>query len=406
MRVLVLGGDGYLGWPTSMYFSNQGHDVGIVDNFIKRQWEMEVGVQPLNPPPPLTDRVACWEAQTGGRIETYIGDLTRYHFVQETFEDFQPDAVVHYGEQCSAPYSMIDIDHMVDTQVNNIQGTLNVIYAMKTLTPDSHLLKLGTMGEYGTPDIPIEEGYLEVERDGKRDVLPYPKQPGSFYHLSKVHDSQNLMFAAKIWDLRITDLNQGVVYGIETDETKIHEDLRTAFRYDEIFGTALNRFCTQAVAGMPLTVYGKGGQQRAFLNIRDTLQCVELALENPAEPGEFRVFNQFTEVFSVQELAELVQECGNAMDLNVEIEHLDNPRVEAEEHPYDPQNTGLMELGLEPHYLSDVLIDSMIEAIREHRGRIDREVIRPNVDWREADSRDAIRRREHFTSEEEREASR
>lgn len=400
MRVLVLGGDGYLGWPTAMHFSNEGHEVAVVDNFVKRQWEMEVGVEPLNSPPSLTDRIDTWEEETGKEIEAYIGDLKDYHFVEETFKDFRPDAVIHYGEQCSAPYSMIDVNHAIDTQNNNIQGTLNVAFAMKQIVPDSHLLKLGTMGEYGTPGIEIQEGYIEVEQDGREDVLPFPKQPGSFYHLSKVHDSHNLMFAAKIWDLRVTDLNQGVVYGLETDETAISEELRTSFRYDEIFGTALNRFCTQAVAGMPLTVYGEGGQQRGFLNIRDTIQCVDLALQNPADPGEFRVFNQFTEIFSVQELAELVQECGEELGLDVEIDHIENPRVEAEEHYFDADNTGLMDLGLEPHYLSDVLINSMIKTIQRYKDEIDREIILPNVEWSEADSKENIREREQYTPDE------
>lgn len=392
MKVLVLGGDGYLGWPTAMYLSNQGHNVAVLDNFIKRKWELEVGVEPLRSLPNLNQRIKLWKNQTGREIESFIGDLNNYHFVEETLEAYRPDAIIHYGEQCAAPYSMIDIDHIVETQVNNIQGTLNVTYAMKKVCPDAHLLKLGTMGEYGTPNIEIQEGFLEVEKNGRKDILPFPKQPGSFYHLSKVHDSQNLMFAAKIWDLRVTDLNQGVVYGIQTDETKLHEDLHTAFRYDEIFGTALNRFCTQAVAGIPLTVYGKGGQQRGFLNIRDTLQCVELALENPADQGEFRVFNQFTEMFSVQELAELVQKRGNELGLDVEIQHLDNPRVEAEEHFFDADNTGLMELGLEPHYLSDVLIDSMLESIMEYQDQIDEDVILPNVQWDTTDSREELNR--------------
>lgn len=393
MKILVLGGDGYLGWPTAMHFSNEGHEVGLVDNYVKRKWEMEVGAGPLNDPPILEDRVDTWERETGNPMDVYIGDLKNYHFIEETLEEFQPDAIIHYGEQCAAPYSMIDVNHAVETQVNNIQGTLNVAYAMKTVVPDSHLLKLGTMGEYGTPEIEIQEGYLEIEQDGRSDLLPFPKQPGSFYHLSKVHDSHNLMFAAKIWNLRITDLNQGVVYGIETDETELHEDLRTAFRYDEIFGTALNRFCTQAVAGMPLTVYGEGGQQRGFLNIRDTIQCVDLALNNPADPGEFRVFNQFTEIFSVQELAELVQECGRELGLDVEIEHIENPRVEAEEHYFDADNTGLMDLGLEPRYLSEVLLESMIQQIQRYEDKIDREIILPNVKWDRTDSRDELQQR-------------
>src|SRR5207302_9459050 len=187
----------------------------------------------------------------------------------------------------------------VQTQRNNVLGTLNVLHALTKYVPEAQLVKLGTMGEYGTPNIDIEEGWLDVELNGRSDRLPFPKMPGSFYHLSKVHDSHNIHFACRVWGLAATDLNQGVVYGIATDETELHPELRTSFHYDAVFGTALNRFCAQAVAGVPLTVYGAGGQKRGFLNIRDTLECVRLAAENPAERGEVRVFNQFTEVFSV-----------------------------------------------------------------------------------------------------------
>ena len=384
MRILVLGGDGYLGWPTAMYLSASGHDVGVVDNFAKRRWEMELNVEPLFPIHTLHDRVAAWREVTGRSIELFVSDLRNYGVVREAVGSFQPEAVVHYGEQPSGPYSMMDHNRAVFSQTNNIVGTLNLLWVLREVAPDCHLVKLGTMGEYGTPNIDIEEGFIEIEHRGRRDLLPYPKQPGSFYHLSKAHDSHNILFACRVWNLRSTDLNQGVVYGIETDETVLEARLATSFHYDEVFGTALNRFCVQAVAGIPLTVYGRGGQTRGFLNIRDTLRCVELAIQNPPEAGEYRVFNQFTETFTVLELAEVVQREAAKLGIEARLEHLENPRVEAETHYYNPRHQKLIDLGLQPHYLSDVLIDSMLARIREQAGRIKPHIILPRVRWSDA----------------------
>jgi UDP-sulfoquinovose synthase len=295
---------------------------------------------------------------------------------------FEPEAIVHFGEQRSAPFSMIDREHAVLTQVNNIVGTLNLLYAMRQDFPDCHLVKLGTMGEYGTPNIDIEEGYITIEHNGRKDTLPYPKQPGSFYHLSKVHDSHNIHFTCKIWGLRATDLNQGVVYGVLTEETGMDELLINRLDYDGVFGTALNRFCIQAAIGHPLTVYGKGGQTRGFLDIRDTVRCVELAIANPASPGEFRVFNQFTELFSVGDLAVMVKNAGMTIGLDVGINHLDNPRVEKEEHYFYAKNTNLLSLGLQPHYLSDSLLDSLLNFANKYQHRVDKNQILPKVSWR------------------------
>ena len=381
MRILVLGGDGYLGWPTAMYLSARGHDVGVVDNFAKRRWEMELNVEPLMPIRTLHDRVKAWHEVTGKNIELFVGDLRSYELVRRAFEAFGPEAIVHYGEQPSAPYSMIDHSRAVFTQMNNLAGTLNVLWAMRELFPASHLVKLGTMGEYGTPNIDIEEGFIEIEYKGRRDVLPYPKQAGSFYHLTKVHDSHNILFVCRAWKLRSTDLNQGVVYGMETDETGLDERLASSFHYDEVFGTALNRFCVQAVAGIPLTVYGRGGQTRGFLNIRDTLRCVELSILNPPQAGEYRVFNQFTETFSVLELAQMVKAQSEKLGLKVQINHLKNPRVEAEQHYYNPKHTKLIELGLQPRLLSDELLQGMVKRVQEHAHRIKRDIILPQVTW-------------------------
>ncbi|MEH2331935.1 NAD-dependent epimerase/dehydratase family protein [Nostoc sp.] len=381
MKVLVIGGDGYCGWATALYLSNRGYEVGILDSLVRRHWDNELGVETLTPIALIQQRLQRWQDLTGKSIDLFIGDITNYEFLQRTLHQFQPNALVHFGEQRSAPFSMIDREHAVLTQVNNVVGTLNLLYAMREDFPDCHLVKLGTMGEYGTPNIDIEEGYITIEHNGRKDTLPYPKQPGSMYHLSKVHDSHNIHFACRIWGLRATDLNQGVVYGVLTEETGIDELLINRLDYDGVFGTALNRFCIQAVIGHPLTVYGKGGQTRGFLDIRDTVRCVELAIANPAQSGEFRVFNQFTEQFSVGDLALMVKKAGNAIGLNVEINHLDNPRVEKEEHYFNAKNTKLLDLGLQPHLLSDSLLDSLLNFAIKYQTRVDHKQILPKVSW-------------------------
>jgi len=382
MRIAILGGDGYLGWPTALRLSAKGHDVHVVDNGLRRRLHTEAGSDSLTPIASLPERIAAWRAISGEEIALTEGDLTEWAVVERLFRSFEPEAVVHYGEMPSAPYSMKDRAHAVFTQTNNVVNTLNVIYAIRDLAPGCHLVKLGTMGEYGTPNIDIEEGFIEIAHNGRSDYLPFPKLPGSMYHLSKVHDSHNIHFACRVWGMAATDLNQGVVYGIRTEETGLDDALLTRFDYDDVFGTALNRFCLQAVVGHPLTVYGKGGQTRGYLNIEDTLQCVELALTHPAQPGEFRVFNQFTEQFSIIELAELVQKAGAHVGLDVDLGPVDNPRFEAEEHYYNPVHTKLLDLGLRPHLLSETLIESMFAGIERFKGRALQAHILPRDRWR------------------------
>jgi UDP-sulfoquinovose synthase len=384
MKIAILGGDGFCGWATALYLSRQGYSVAVVDNFVRRQWDYELGAQSLTPIRPLAERLAIWQQLTGNVIESYVGDVTDYEFLSSMVSSFEPDAIVHFAEQRSAPYSMIDRKHAIFTQTNNVVGTLNVLYAIREFVPDCHLVKLGTMGEYGTPNIDIEEGYITIEHNGRKDVLPFPKQPGSFYHLSKVHDSHNIAFTCKAWGIRATDLNQGVVYGTMSDEVSVDEGLINRFDYDEVFGTVLNRFCAQAALGYPLTVYGKGGQTRGFLDIRDTVRCIEIACVNPAKPGEFRVFNQFTEQFNVLELAQMVQESGKELGLKVKIDHLPDPRVEAESHYYNAKHSSLIKLGLEPHLLSNTLLDSLINVAIRYRDRIDPSQFLPTVNWRNA----------------------
>jgi UDP-sulfoquinovose synthase len=381
MRVLILGGDGYLGWPTALRFSARGHEVSVVDNFSRRRWHREHGSDSLTPIRELDERIEAWRELTGESIRSYVGAVEDGDFLDEVVAETRPEAVVHYGEQASAPYSMMSRERAVETQHTNVIGTLNLLFSLRDHVPDCHLVKLGTMGEYGTPNIDIEEGFIEIEHKGRTDTLPFPKLPGSLYHCSKVHDSTNLHFACRIWGLRATDLNQGVVYGVETEETARDERLVTRFDYDELFGTVLNRFCVQAVIGHPLTVYGSGGQTRGFLNIRDTLRCVELAVENPADRGEFRVFNQFTEQFSVGQLAELVKEAAEHLGYSVEVQQVENPRVELEHHYYNATHTKLLDLGLDPTLLGEELVESILHAIERHKDRVIESSIDPHTRW-------------------------
>ncbi|MGD8654147.1 MAG: NAD-dependent epimerase/dehydratase family protein [Desulfobacterales bacterium] len=381
MRVLILGGDGYLGWPTAMHLSTQGHKVAVADNYLRRRLCREEKVDFLYAVPDLNERAVLWQSVSGHETAVHIGDLSEWDFIAQVFEKFEPEVIVHYAEQPAAPYSMLNRKAATLTLHNNLSVTANVIFAVREFCPDAHIVKLGTMGEYGTPNIDIEEGWLEVEHNGRQHMFLYPRQAGSLYHTTKIMDTDLLWFYVRTWGLRVTDLMQGPVYGIFTDESAQDERLLPFFNYDEIFGTVLNRFVVQAVAGYPLTVYGKGGQTRGYLNIKDTLNCVRLAVENPAETGELRIFNQFTETFSINDLAAKVKKAGKQLALKVEIEHIENPRIEAETHYYNPKHTGLLDLGLTPHYLSEKDLLEMMEFVRQYKARINKDQIYRNVKW-------------------------
>ena len=381
MRILILGGDGYLGWPTAMHLSANGHEVAVADNYLRRRICRDEDVEPLYETLNLTRRTKLWSNLSGFGIQVFIGDLMQWDFVEELFQKFTPDCIVHYAEQPAAPYSMLNRRAATLTLQNNLMVTANVIFAVREFCPQAHIVKLGTMGEYGTPNIDIEEGWLDVEHKGRKETFLFPRQAGSLYHTTKIMDTDLLWFYVRTWGLRVTDLMQGPVYGIFTDENHLQEQLLPFFNYDELFGTVLNRFVVQAVAGYPLTVFGKGGQTRGYLNIKDTLNCVRLATEKPAKKGELRIFNQLTETFSVNELAERVRRVGEQMGIKVIIQSVENPRKELEDHYYNPTHTGLMNLGLKPNILTDQTLEQLIEFVIKHKEKIDKEKIFRNVKW-------------------------
>lgn len=383
MRVFIAGVDGYLGWALAQHLVARGHEVAGADLFLRRQWVEEMGSHSAVPISPMNERLEAFRQRFGTDLAFWEGDLRQYDLVESIVHDFRPDAVVHLGECPSAPYSMIDADHAVFVQTNNLTTTFNLLFAMRHLTPDAHLLKLGTMGEYGTPNIDIPEGFFEVEYRGRTDRLPFPRQAGSWYHWSKVHGSNNIMFACKLWGLRATDVMQGVVFGTRTDEMGDDARLRTRLDFDQAFGTAINRFCCQAVIGHPLTPFGKGHQKRGFLPLRDSMQCLTLALENPPLAGEYRVFNQFEEVYDITELALKVQKVAGTIGLPVEIRHLENPRLELEEHYFNPDHSRLLALGYQPTHDVEAEILLMLRDLAGCRDLIEakRGVLIPDVRW-------------------------
>ena len=382
MRILVLGGDGYLGWPVAMHFSAKGNNVCVVDNYLRRKICKETDSEPLFKVPDLNERASIYEQVSGNRINVNIGDCSDYHFLVNLIKNFKPEVIIHFAEQPSAPYSMRNYSSAYLTFKNNLETTFNLIWAVKELAPRCHIVKLGTMGEYGTPNIDIEEGWLNIHHNGRNDTFLYPRQAGSLYHTTKVLDTDLLWFYVRTSNLCVTDLMQGPVYGLSTKESDLDFKLSPFFNYDDIFGTVVNRFVTQAVAGIPLTIYGKGEQIRGYLNIKDTLQCIELAVENPPILGELRVLNQFTEKFSVNEIAKIVKNSGAELGIDVKIEAINNPRQEKEEHYYNPRHSGFADLGLKPHLLSNEVIKGMMNMIMPFKKEIDIKKVMPRVNWK------------------------
>jgi UDP-sulfoquinovose synthase len=382
VRILVLGMDGYIGWSLAMHLAKRGHTVSGVDNFARRANVKSIGSQSAIPILDMQDRLSAFKRIHRENLSFFEGDLLDYDFLVDIIKQARPDSIVHLAEQPSAPFSMIDRNHAIYSQHNNIEGTLNVLYAIKDFVPECHLVKLGTMGEYGTPNIDIPEGFFEIEYRGRKDILPFPRQPGSMYHLSKVHDSANIMFACKIWKLCSTDIMQGVVYGTRTLDM-IDDSLMTRFDFDELFGTVINRFCSEAVIGLPLTLYGQGKQKRGFIDLVDSVQCLTIAIENPPARGEYRVFNQLDEVYSIDELAEKVVTIAKKLRIDAKIKYLQNPRIEKEEHYYKVEHEHLRKLGFKPTRRIDETLEIMIKDLSKHKDRIldKSKVIPPKITW-------------------------
>lgn len=383
MRVFIAGIDGYLGWTLAQALTARGHEVGGADGYFRRKWVDEMGSWSAVPIVSMKERLEAFRERYGKRLPFWEGDLRSYPFVEQALREFRPDAVVHLGECPSAPYSAIDVEHAVFVQTNNLTTTFHLLFAMKANAPEAHLVKLGTMGEYGTPDLDIPEGFFEVEYRGRKDRLPFPRQAGSWYHWSKVHGSNNVMFASKLWDMAATDIMQGIVFGTHPAEMGDDPRLATRLDFDQAFGTIVNRFCCQAVIGHPLTLYGSGSQQRGFLPLQDSMQCLALAVENPPKRGEYRVLNQFQQVYRLDDWAGKVAKAADAFGLKAEIRHLDNPRKEQEEHHYRPDHDELTRLGYRPSGDIEADLQTMIARLLPHAERIREKsgTLLPDIHW-------------------------
>jgi len=397
MKVFIAGIDGYLGWALAQYLTDNGHEVAGADKLLRRDWVAEVGSTSAVPIASYEERLQAFRNHFGKDLDFRVGDLCDYDFVKGFLGEFQPDAIVHLGQMPSAPYSMMDQAHCVWTQTNNVTNNLNLLWAMREVVPEAHLVKLGTMGEYGQPNVDIPEGFFEIEYRGRKDRLPFPRQAGSWYHQSKVHDSNNTLFASKIWGLRATDIMQGVVFGTQFPGLGDDPNLRTRLDFDQAFGTAINRFVCQAIVGHPLTLFGAGTMKRGFLPLRDSMRCLTLAIENPPQAGEFRVFNQFAESYSIVELADLVQEVGADLGLDVQIKHYENPRGELEVHYYNPDREHLVELGYEPSLDVKSEMRIMMKDLLQYKDRIMEkiDILVPDIRW------DGTRRRSEVIEETE-----
>ncbi|MCL5100462.1 MAG: GDP-mannose 4,6-dehydratase [Candidatus Marsarchaeota archaeon] len=387
MKVMILGIDGYLGWPLALRMASKGYEVIGIDNMATRKSVEEVGSISALPIKSMDERVKIANKEFKGKITFVKGDITDYKLIYDTIKEHTPETIVHFAEQRSAPYSMIDVNHATYTMRNNINGTINLIYAIRDADLDTHVVKMGTMGEFGTPKFDIPEApFVDVEIKGKRDKITTPKWGGSWYHWTKVHDTNNLLFANKLWGITMTDIMQGPVYGTRTSEIK-SEDLFTRFDFDAVWGTVVNRYCVEAILGEPLTPYGKGGQIRGFLSLQDSMDALTLLVENKPKTGEYRSVNQFMELLSVNEIAEIVKTEAAKLGIDAKIKNVENPRVEEEQHHYNPERTVLPSLGFKLKVLKVQMKDAIGEIIKDllpNKNRLEnyKDVLLPKTRWR------------------------
>lgn len=383
-RILILGADGYLGWTLLNHLVKDENNFVIgFDNGSRREFVAEMKSDSIVPILSFDERIDMVKSLYNNAI-LEEGDLLDYNIIEDCLRKYKPNVIVHLAEQPSAPFSMMDVDHATFTHTNNVNGTLNLLHAIKEVDPNIHLVKLGTMGEYGTPNYDISEGDIELVYKGKLMRIPFPKQPGSWYHLTKLHDTNNIMFACKVWGLRCTDIMQGIVFGTKIDAIKNDENLNTRFDIDECFGTAINRFCAQAIIGRSITPYGKGEQKRGFLPLKDSIQCLNLIINNPAKQSEYNIINQFEKVYNINQLAHIVKDEADALGLlNAKVQPIENPRKEKEEHYYNPEHKKLLELGYKPstdikNEIRSVLLDLLLykERIIKYK-----DSIAPKIKW-------------------------
>lgn len=388
MKIMILGADGYLGWALSLRLMAKGHDVIGVDNFATRKSVKEVGSDSAIPILSMEERIKAAKDIHGYKMEFQKGDVTKYNFLHKTLKDAKPDTVVHFAEQRSAPYSMINAQHASYTMQNNIVGTINLIYSIIDVDPKIHVVKMATMGEYGTPNFDIpESAFVDVEINGKKDRITTPKWGGSWYHWTKVHDTNNLLFANRVWKTTATNIFQGPVYGTRTKEIT-DERLHTRFDFDEVWGTVVNRFAVESVLDIPLTAYGAGGQIRGYLSLEDSVEALNLLIENPPEKGEHRSVNQFVELLSINQIADIVQKAAKKQGIEIRIEHLENPRIEADRHYYNPEIKVLPSLGFHPKLKMSDLAGQLIKDLKPYKARISRfrDRILPHTNWRRVEN--------------------
>ena len=375
--------DGYLGWALTNYLSGEEYEVFGIDSLFRRKWVKEMHSVSALPVTSIKSRIKNYQNIYGKKIIFFKGDITDYDFLNSSIKETRPDVIVHFAQCPSAPYSMMNQEKTIWVQQNNLIGTLNLVYAVKDHAPNAHIVKLGTMGEYGTPNLDIPEGFFEIEYKGRKDRLPFPRQANSWYHLSKVHDSNNLQFACRNYRLKCTDIMQGIVFGFQPDSSLQNKKLNTRLDFDQAFGTVINRFCCEAIINHAITVYGDGTQIRSFLPLRDSMKCIELVIRNPPSTGEYKVVNQFANVHSVNELAIKVADVCKQIDINVEVIKMKNPRKEAERHYYNPDNQNLKNLGYEPSTNFEEEIGKLISGIRPYKKRIMKyaEILNPTITW-------------------------